>query len=143
MRCGAGPSRSGCKRGPSRAGWLRLGGCIVRHRSHAMTKSEFSNAKRSFQRQISWAVMAYFVLWLGVFFAVGVAFKYWFHTHVMISNLVLVAAVVIFLVPVFLISKRLRERHGLVCRSCGLWLFSDPAVSSTGRCSRCQTVIYD
>ena len=105
-----------------------------------MTKIEFINAKRSFKREIIWSVVAWFILWLVVFFAVGAGFRYWFHTHEMVSGLVLVAAVVIFLVLVFMISKRLRERHGLVCRSCGQWLFSDPSVSGTGRCSKCQSV---
>ena len=109
----------------------------------AMTKDDFINAKRSFRRQISWLVMVWFVMWLAVFFAVGAGLRDWFHAHQTVSGLILAAAVAIFLVPVWFISKFLRERHGLVCRSCGQWLFADPSVSGTGRCSKCQSVAYD
>ena len=104
-----------------------------------MTKIEFINAKRSFKRQISWLVMLWFVLWLVAFFAIGGGFRYWFHQHETISVLFLVCAIVIFLVPVFFISRRLQERHGLVCQTCGHRGF----LSESGQCLRCQSVIYD
>jgi hypothetical protein len=43
----------------------------------------------------------------------------------------------VFLVPVWFIARFLHERHNLVCRTCGQWLFSDPSVISTGKCSKC------
>lgn len=104
-----------------------------------MTKIEFTNAKRSFKRQISWLVMLWFVLWLVTFFGIGAGFRYWFHEHETVSVLVLAAAVLIFILPVIFISRRLHERHGLVCRTCGHRGF----LSESGQCIRCQSVIYD
>ncbi len=107
-----------------------------------MTKADFVNSKRKFQREISWTCMAWFVLWVVPFFAVGAGFRYWFHAHEMISNVFLVVGILAFLVPVWFIAKFLREKHRLVCRSCGQWLLLDPRVSATGKCSKCQVEIF-
>jgi hypothetical protein len=103
-----------------------------------MTKTEFITAKRSFNRQISWLVMLWFVLWLVTFFAIGAGFRYWFHEHETISTLVLAAGVLIFIVPVFFISRFLHRKHKLVCPSCGGWLL----IETAGRCSKCQSEIF-
>ena len=130
----AAPWRGGMLCGCNRS--VGLGSRRLRAR---MTKADFINAKRSFKRQISWLVTLWFVLWLIAFFSIGAGFRYWFHEHATVSALVLAAAVLIFIVPVAFISRRLHERHGLVCRSCGHRGF----LSDSGQCVRCQSVIYD
>lgn len=106
-----------------------------------MTKNEFLNSKQQFHREIGRALMAWFILWIVPFFWVGASFRYWFHRHPIISDTFLVGGILVFLVPVWFIARFLHERHNLVCRTCGQWLFSDPSVISTGKCSKCQSVI--
>jgi hypothetical protein len=56
-----------------------------------------------------------------------------------VSVLMLTAGIIIFLVPVLIVSRRLHERHGLLCRTCGPRGF----VSESGQCPRCKSVIYE
>ncbi|MSU57323.1 MAG: hypothetical protein EXS35_03930 [Pedosphaera sp.] len=107
-----------------------------------MTEIEFINAQRNFRREISWMSTASFMVWLAAFFAIGAGFRYWFHEHETVSNVFIAFAVIGFVGAVVLISRHLREKHRLICRSCGQWLFSETSVSETGKCAKCQAEIF-
>lgn len=111
---------------------------VARCPSVPMTQAEFINARRACKRQISWLAMVWFLVWLVPFFALGTGLRSWFHEHEVASVLTLVAGIIIFLAPVLIVSRRLHERHGLLCRTCGPTGF----VSDSGRCPRCKSLIY-
>ena len=97
---------------------------------------EARDAKRRFGREMTWQVMLWFVCWVAIFIGVGVGFRSWLNVHKNISLLMAVGSIVIFCVPVIFISRRLHQRYGFICRTCGCHSF----LSESGQCVRCETV---
>lgn len=99
-----------------------------------MTDAEFEIADRRLRSRIGWTVFLVFVAWMAAAIAVGVTYRDWFNHHSNVSQLFLVAAIVLFLTAVCFISRELQERSGLVCRTCG----RKGMLSPTGECWDCN-----
>jgi hypothetical protein len=98
-----------------------------------MTDEEFDKAERGHQRAISWIIMLFTAPWFAVFIGVRIHWRDWFNHHQNVDLVVLGLAVGGFLTAAVLISRRLRARHRLICRTCG----RSGMLSPTGECYIC------
>jgi hypothetical protein len=104
-----------------------------------MTKSEYRQAYRNFEREMGWRFLLLLIPWLVITLGIAIHFRHWFGRHDMVSLLFIAVMSAILIAPLLSMCWRLRERHDLVCHRCGnkrylLW---------TGQCLRCKSMVYD
>jgi hypothetical protein len=96
-------------------------------------------ARRRFGRRITWIIGPFAVVWLTVWTGIGIEWREWFGRHDNILLLMCGVMIAGFLAPAIVVSRRLSDRYGLVCRKCGnrFW------ISDEGYCRRCSAVVFE
>ena len=114
-----------------------------------MTKAEFEKARSAVARKavpivLGWVFGSALAV-LSMSWGVGI----WDDKNLLDSRFVLrgmfpvITLLAIFcILPIWFLVKLIYRMHGLLCLKCGSFLTSDPSVLTTGKCGKCQSVIF-
>jgi len=110
-----------------------------------MTRAEFEKARRAVPRKAAPIVFGWLVVSILVFGAVSSRFINWddksqwnLRAILLVSTLL----VIFCLLPVWFLLRMIYRMHGLVCPSCGNVLTADGSLLTTGKCNKCQSIIF-
>ena len=108
-----------------------------------LTKAEFANGCRVYQRQIIGAVTVLTVAWGLITTVFAVQFERWFRAHTdALFGFFLFVSLVVYMAGVIFAARKIARRRGVMCPSCGNFMGELQLMLKTNKCRRCHSAIY-
>ena len=114
-----------------------------------MTRAEFEKARRAVPRKAAPIVLGWFFGSALVLLSVSSHFVNWDDKSPLTLRLILrvilpvsLLLAIFCLLPMWFLLRVIYRKHGLLCPSCGNVLTADPSLPTTGKCGKCQSIIF-